>query len=200
MNNLGQIILQSQPLTRSSRSQSEKLGDRVVLKVKTESFSKCEVAENQRVSRVVLKWPYTRSESRLPRRSPSGEGGLLSASYGSASHAGQRSRNVSLRCYSPGFSSEQNNAPLPLRLYRLHSVEIRRPGRENREGSLFLALTPLPHRLRRTALNSSAGPVQASRAMSNPRIPFGTRRGAAAPAPVDAPHPLPRLEDTGSAA
>jgi hypothetical protein len=50
-----EIISFDQPLTRSSRSQSEKRGDRVVLKVKIESFSKCGGQQYQRDSRVVLK-------------------------------------------------------------------------------------------------------------------------------------------------
>jgi hypothetical protein len=50
-----QIAAPFQQLTRPSRYQSEKRGDRVVLKVKIESFSKCGVQQNQRDSRVVFK-------------------------------------------------------------------------------------------------------------------------------------------------
>jgi hypothetical protein len=53
--NVAQIAARSQHLRKSSRSQSEKRGDRVVLKVKIESFSECGVVEYQRDSRVVFK-------------------------------------------------------------------------------------------------------------------------------------------------
>ena len=52
---VAQIAARSQHLKKSSRFQNEKRGDRVVLKVKIESFSKCGIEQYQRDNRVVLK-------------------------------------------------------------------------------------------------------------------------------------------------
>jgi hypothetical protein len=52
---VAQITARSQRLTKSSRFQKEKRGDRVVLKAKIESFSKCGIEQYQRDNRVAFK-------------------------------------------------------------------------------------------------------------------------------------------------